>query len=197
MSPTIPIILALVAIGWFVVVGLHRKKDPALVKLGLIGGILALAMAALVVAQGVGQLVISATIAIPLLVATIVEFAFIIALVSRLLRGKVSQRAFLAGVLTIIGAILIGVVLMFQPFTPKVFNLGFDFVLIALLAFNIWSHVTPRVRQVARLSLKGRNRIESYRGRRKAWRSTGIAFRSGRGISTRGPIRSAPKCGQA
>ena len=105
------------------------------------------------------------TIVIPLLVATILQFAFIIALVSRLLSGKVSQRGFLAGVLTIIGAILIGVVLMFQPFTPKVFNLGFDFVLIALLGFNIWSHVTPRAVGRWRLILKGRNRIESYKGR--------------------------------
>jgi hypothetical protein len=149
VSPTLPIILALIAIGWFVVVALNRKKDPGLAKLGLIGGIVAVAMAGVVIVQGVGQLVISAVVAIPLLVATIFEFALFIALVSRLLKGKVSQRGFMAGVLTIIGMILVGVVLMFQPFTPKVFNLGFDFVLIALLAFNVWSHVTPRARQVS------------------------------------------------
>ena len=50
----------------------------------------------------------------------------------------------MVGTLTIIAVILAGVVLMFQPITPKPFNLGFDFVLIALLAFNIWSHVTSR-----------------------------------------------------
>lgn len=149
MSPTIPIILTLMAIGWFVVAWVFRTKNPGTRKLGITGGILALAMAAVVVAQGVGKLVISAAIVIPLLVASILEFAFIIALVSRLLHGKLSQRAFLAGVLTIIGGILIGVVLMFQPFTPKVFNLGFDFVLIALLAFNVWSHVTPRAKPVS------------------------------------------------
>jgi hypothetical protein len=149
MSPTLPIILALAAIGWFVVYGVYRKKDPGASKLGLIGGILAVAMAILVVVQGVGKLIISATIAIPLLVATIVEFGMFIALMSRLLKGKVSQRGFMAGVVTIIGAILVGVVLMFQPFSPKPFNLGFDFVLIALLAFNVWSHVTPRLKKVA------------------------------------------------
>jgi hypothetical protein len=144
MSPTIPIILVLVAIGWFVIAGLSRKKDPGAAKLGIIGGVLALVMAAVVSVAGVAKIVISAVVVIPLLVATIVEFGFMIAMTSRLLKGKVSQRGFLAGVLTIIGAILIGVVLMFQPFTPKVFNLGFDFVLIALLAFNVWSHVSPR-----------------------------------------------------
>lgn len=146
MSPTIPIILVLVAIVWFVLAAVPGKRDGTLRKLGIIGGVLALAMAAVVVAAGVGKWVISATVVIPLLVSTIVEFGFIIAAVSRLLHGKVSQRAFMAGVLTIIGMILAGVVLMFQPFTSKVFNLGFDFVLIALLAFNIWSHVTPRPR---------------------------------------------------
>jgi hypothetical protein len=68
--------------------------------------------------------------------------------VSRVTKGKFSQRVFMAVTLTIIGMILLGVVLMFQPFTPTVFNLGFDFVLIALLAFNIWSHVTPRAKVV-------------------------------------------------
>jgi hypothetical protein len=144
VSPTIPIILVVVAIIWFAIAFLKRKTDPGSTKLGIIGGVLALIMAAVVAAVGVGKWVISAQVVIPLLVATIVEFGFIIAMTSRLLRGKVGQRAFMAGVLTIIGMILVGVVLMFQPFTPKVFNLGFDFVLIALLAFNIWSHVTPR-----------------------------------------------------
>ena len=148
MSPTIPIILVIVAIAWFAVAAVYRQKDPGTKKLGIIGGILALIMAAVVSVAGVAKIAISAVVVIPLLVATIVEFGFIIAATSRILRGKVSQRAFLAGVLTIIGAILVGVVLMFQPFTPKVFNLGFDFVLIALLAFNIWSHVTPKPRPV-------------------------------------------------
>lgn len=148
MSQTVPIILVLLAVGWFVIAGLHRKSNPGTTKLAIVGGIWALAMAAWAEYAAVGKLVISAVVVMPLLVSTIVQFGMIIALVSRLLHGKVSQRAFLAGVLTIIAAILIGVVLMFQPLTPKLFNLGFDFVLIALLAFNIWSHVTPRAKQV-------------------------------------------------
>ncbi len=181
VSPTIPIILALVAIGWFVVAGLHRKTDPGLAKLGVIGGILALVMAAVVSVAGVAKLVISAVVAIPLLVATIVEFGFIIAVVSRLFRGKVSQGAFLAGILTIIGAILIGVVLMFQPFTPKVFNLGFDFVLIALLAFNVWSHVTPREAGLARglSQCNGRHSVQHNESQHTASEKYGYRFSFG------------------
>jgi hypothetical protein len=99
---------------------------------------------ALIVTQDVR---ITAVVAVPLFVAAIFEFAFIIALTSRTISDRVSYRAFMVGVLTITAAILIGVVLVFQPITPKPFNLGFDFVLIALLAFNIWSHVTPQPRK--------------------------------------------------
>ena len=65
----------------------------------------------------------------------------------------------MVGILTIIAAILIGVVLMFQPITPKPFNLGFDFVLIALLAFNIWSHVNPKPR---RAQIEAEDDMEKY-----------------------------------
>ena len=75
------------------------------------------------------QVKITAVVAVPLFVAAIFEFAFIIALTSRTLGGRISHRAFMVGILSIIAAILIGVVLMFQPITPKPFNLGFDFVL--------------------------------------------------------------------
>jgi cobalamin synthase len=133
---------------WFLIAALGRRKDRGLGKLALIAGIWALAMAAWAAFHAVEKTFISAVVVIPLLVSTIVQFGMIIAAVSRITKGKFSQRAFMAGTLTIIGLILLGVVLMFQPFTPTVFNLGFDFVLIALLAFNIWSHVTPRAKVV-------------------------------------------------
>jgi hypothetical protein len=141
------IMLVIVAF-WFVVAYLTRKTNPGSSKLAIRGGVLAAVMTlalALIVALDVR---ITATVAVPLFVAAILEFAFIIALTARTLYGKVSYRAFMVGVLTIIAAILIGVVLMFQPISPKPFNLGFDFVLIELLAFNIWSHVTPKPREV-------------------------------------------------
>ncbi len=87
---------------------------------------------------------IIAAVAVPLFVATILQFGFIIALAAQTVSGRLSQRIFLIGVLVIIATIVVGVVLMFQPLTPTVFNLGFALVLIALLAFNVWSHITPR-----------------------------------------------------
>lgn len=140
-------IMLVVTVLWFVVAYLTRKSNPGTSKLGIRGGVLAAIMTlalALIVAL---QVRITAMVAVPLFVAAIFEFAFVITLTARTLNGKVAYRTFMAGVLTIIAAILIGVVLMFQPISPKPFNLGFDFVLIALLAFNIWSHVTPKPRE--------------------------------------------------
>ena len=143
----IPLIVAVLAAFWFVIAFVSRKTNPGTFKLARNGGVLAIAMCIALVLILALKVPITATVAVPLFLATIVEFGFVIALTSRTLGGRVSQRAFMAGVLAIIAAILIGVVLMFQPVTPLVFNLGFDFVLIALLAFNVWSHVTPRPRQ--------------------------------------------------
>jgi len=143
----LPLIMLVIVAFWFVVAYLTRKTNPGSSRLAVRGGILAVIMCfalALIVAL---QVRITAAVAVPLFVAAILEFAFIIALTARTVSGRISYRAFMVGVLTIIAGILIGVVLMFQPISPKPFNLGFDFVLIALLAFNIWSHVTPKPRE--------------------------------------------------
>ena len=142
----LPLIMLVIAIFWFVVAFLTRKTNPGTRQLAVSGGVLAVIMAlglAAIVAQDIR---ITAAVVVPLFVTTIIEFGFVIALTARTLSGRISHRTFMVGILTIIAAILIGVVLMFQPITPKPFNLGFDFVLIALLAFNIWSHVNPKPR---------------------------------------------------
>ena len=144
----IPLIVAVVAAFWFVVAFVSRKTNSGTAKLALVGGVLAIVMVIDLVTVMALSLTITAAIAIPLFVAAIVEFGFIIALAARALGGRVSQRAFTAGMVAIVAAILIGVVLMFQQLTPVVFNLGFDIILIALLAFNIWSHITPRPQEL-------------------------------------------------
>ena len=143
----LPLIMLVIVAFWFVVAYLTRKTNPGSSKLAIRGGILAAVMFIALALIAALQVKITAVVAVPLFVAAIFEFAFIIALTSRTLNGRISYRTFMVGILTIIAAILIGVVLMFQPITPKPFNLGFDFVLIALLAFNIWSHVNPKPRE--------------------------------------------------
>ena len=121
----LPLIMLVIVAFWFVVAYLTRKTNPGSSKLAIRGGILAAVMFIALALIAALQVKITAVVAVPLFVAAIFEFAFIIALTSRTLNGRISHRTFMVGILTIIAAILIGVVLMFQPITPKPFNLGF------------------------------------------------------------------------
>ncbi len=85
---------------------------------------------------------------IPMFVGLVVLFGFFIYFVGRKLYERVPQRWFLVGVLILIGGIVAGVVLMFQPFVFSVFPVGFLFVFISLIGFMVWSHVQPRTRRV-------------------------------------------------
>jgi len=142
-----PLIVTLIAAIWFVIAITSRKVNSGTSKLALVGGVLMILVGILIGFVAILKIPISAAIAIPIFVVIILEFGFTIAYVGRIAGGRVSQRAFMAGVLVIIACILIGVVMMFQPWTLSVFNLGFDFVLISLLLFNVWSHVTPRLQE--------------------------------------------------
>jgi hypothetical protein len=79
-------------------------------------------------------------------IPAVVLFALLIWVVGRNLYEKVPPRPFLIGVLILIGGIITGVVMMFQPFVLNGFAVGFWFVFISLLLFMIWSHVQPRTR---------------------------------------------------
>lgn len=140
---TIPLFVALLAAFWFLVARRYRAINPGTFKLALVGGMLAVVLALAIIVVIVLQVTVSAAIAIPMFVALIVEFGLIIALASRTVSGRVSRNVYLISILAVIAGILIGIVLMFQPWTPVPFNLGFDLVLISLLTFIVWSHVTP------------------------------------------------------
>jgi type IV secretory pathway TrbD component len=85
---------------------------------------------------------------IPLFVLGVFIFGFSIWLLATRLYEKLPQKTFLIGALIIIGGIVAGVVMMFQPFALKLFSIGFWFVLVSLIAFMYWSHIEPRTRPV-------------------------------------------------
>lgn len=140
---TIPLFVALLAAFWFLVARRYRGINPGTFKLALVGGILAVVLALAIIVVIVLQVTVTAAIAIPMFVTLIVEFGLIIALASRTVSGRVPRNVYLISILAVIAGILIGIVLMFQPWTPVPFNLGFDLVLISLLTFIVWSHVMP------------------------------------------------------
>jgi glucan phosphoethanolaminetransferase (alkaline phosphatase superfamily) len=80
-------------------------------------------------------------------IPVVVLYALFIWFVGTRLYEKVPQRTFLVGVLILIGGIIAGVVMMFQPFVFKIFPVGFLFVFASLIGFMVWSHVQPRTRR--------------------------------------------------
>ena len=80
-------------------------------------------------------------------IPSVVLFALFIWFVGTRLYEKVAPRTFLIGVLILIGGIIGGVVMMFQPFVLEGFKVGFGFVFVSLFAFMVWSHVQPRTRR--------------------------------------------------
>jgi hypothetical protein len=71
-------------------------------------------------------------------------FITFVAAASARLSAAVPPRIFSAVEAIIIGGILLGTVLMFQPWLLDGFRVGFLLVLFSTLAFILWSHVTPK-----------------------------------------------------
>jgi hypothetical protein len=78
------------------------------------------------------------------LVAIISGFICIIAFVSRLLSGRISERLF--GILEklLIAGILLGIVGMFQPWVQAFYPAGFLLLFAATWIFTLWGYVTPK-----------------------------------------------------
>jgi hypothetical protein len=77
-------------------------------------------------------------------VAIILAFVFLIGVAAKLLNGNVPPAIYQVIEWIIIGGIVVGVVGMFQPWALFGYQVGFLLLFVCLLAFNVWSHVTPR-----------------------------------------------------
>ena len=83
----------------------------------------------------------------PIFISIIVAFGFFIAFVARRLSGNISPRLFglIEGVL--IAGILLGVVGLFQGWSLAGYGIGFHVLLVSVLGYVVWSHVTPKTRK--------------------------------------------------
>jgi len=77
--------------------------------------------------------------------AILMGFVFFgVVFVSRELSGKISYRTFDLVEKIIMAGMLLGVAGMFQPWVQDLYRIGFYVLFISFLAFNVWSHVTPK-----------------------------------------------------
>jgi hypothetical protein len=85
-------------------------------------------------------------IAVPFIcyfVAILLVYIFFINISGQLLSGRVSEKLYKFLNLILIVGIILGIIMMLQPFTMVLFKISFMIVLISLLLFILWSHVTP------------------------------------------------------
>ena len=83
----------------------------------------------------------------PIFASIIVAFGFFIAFVARRLNHNISQRLFSMIEYILIGGILLGVVGLFQGWSLAGYGIGFHVLLVSVLGYVVWSHVTPRTRK--------------------------------------------------
>ena len=85
-------------------------------------------------------------IAVPFIcyfVAIILVYIFLINVISQILNHKISPKVYKPLNFIFIAGIIGGIILMLQPFTIVLFKISFMVVLVSLLLFMVWSHVTP------------------------------------------------------
>ena len=63
--------------------------------------------------------------------------------VSNKLNFRISTRVFQLVERIAIGGIVLGIIMMFQPWVFELFRYGFFLLLLSTLFFIVWSHVTP------------------------------------------------------
>jgi hypothetical protein len=85
--------------------------------------------------------------AIPFLmifVAILLTFITLIVIIGSMLNNNVPPRIYKIIESILIAGIVLGVVGMFQPWLFEAFKYGFVLLLVSLLLFMVWSHVSPR-----------------------------------------------------
>lgn len=76
-------------------------------------------------------------------VAVLLVYIFIINVIGQLLNRRVPEKIYKVINFIIIAGIILGIIMMMQPFTIILFKMSFMVVLVSLLLFMIWSHISP------------------------------------------------------
>jgi len=93
----------------------------------------------------------------------IVAFMSFIWWVGSRLNDNISEKTYKPIEMLLIGGILLGVFLIFQPWVFELFRVGFFLLLASLIGFMVWSHVRPKPSDET-LAASGQNGSESGGG---------------------------------
>ena len=90
------------------------------------------------------EVLIKAIPFVAVFVSIVLVFVCLIVMVAIAFGGKVPQRAYRPIEMIIIAGILIGVVGLFQGWKLFTYEYGFLLLLVSVMAFMVWSHLTPQ-----------------------------------------------------
>ena len=76
--------------------------------------------------------------------AIIIAFMSFVWFVSIRLSDNISEKIYRPIEYLLIGGIVIGALLMFQPWVFRLFQVGFVMLLLSLIGYIVWSHVRPK-----------------------------------------------------
>jgi hypothetical protein len=94
--------------------------------------------------QLANNVILSAIPFILIFASIIIAFMSFVWFVSIRLGGNISEKAYRPIEFLLIGGIVIGALLMFQPWVFRLFQVGFVMLLLSLIGYIVWSHVRPR-----------------------------------------------------
>jgi hypothetical protein len=76
--------------------------------------------------------------------AIIIAFMSLVWYVSSKLSGNISEKTFRPVEYALIAGIILGIILMFQPWVFALFRVGFFVLLFSTIGYILWSHVVPK-----------------------------------------------------
>jgi hypothetical protein len=125
--------------------GVPRGMPISAVILLILGLIALQVMPNLVTEEQMARNVLLAAIPFILIFASIIiAYMCVVWYASSKLSGKIPERTYRPIEYVLIGGIILGIVLMFQPWVFVLFRVGFFVLLISTLGYILWSHVQPK-----------------------------------------------------
>ncbi len=131
-----------------------KKKKGGGVPIGLpIAGVICLILG--VIAQQIipnslteeqlaDNVILSAIPFILIFAAIIIAFMSLVWFASSRLSNNISEKIYRPIEYVLIGGIVLGVALMFQPWAFILYRVGFFMLLVATIGYILWSHVRPK-----------------------------------------------------
>ncbi len=94
--------------------------------------------------QRVDNVLLNAIPFVLIFVAILLTFILLIVILSSMLNNNVPPRIYKIIESILIAGIIFGVLGMFQPWIFEAYKYGFVVLLVSILLFIVWSHVSPR-----------------------------------------------------